>query len=264
MSADTRPPTRWGKPGDTGPAVSPDEPRMLQGPDPRRSEFLRVLRIGREFIKGLRKMHFIGPAVTVFGSARFDEDHEYYRLTREVSKRIAGSGITVVSGGGPGIMEAANRGAKDAQDANPDAGKSVGCNIVLPFEQEPNPYLDVFVEFEYFFVRKVMLLKYSFAFVVMPGGFGTMDEAFEAITLIQTGKIKSFPIILMGKDYWQPLVDFARDTMVGRATISPEDLDLVTFTDDPDEAMSVIGRAHKEAEQLYARRKLSPLWFLWE
>jgi len=194
----------------------------------------RVLRIAMEFIRGFRKLHFAGPCVTVFGSARFKEDHRYYAMARDVSARIAKLGFTVMTGGGPGIMEAANRGARDV------GGRSIGCNIMLPMEQEPNPYVDSFVEFRYFFVRKVMLVKYSYAFVVMPGGFGTLDEVFETLTLVQTGKISDFPIILMGKDYWEPLMTFFREKLITERTIDPRDLDLLTLTDSPEEAVDRI------------------------
>jgi uncharacterized protein (TIGR00730 family) len=216
---------RWGKA-----TRNIEEGEFLEGPKPRRVEFFRVVRIALEFIKGFRALHFVGPCVTVFGSARFKEDHHYYHLARDVSARIGAMGFTILTGGGPGIMEAANRGARDAK------APSIGCNIELPMEQEPNPYVDKFVEFRYFFVRKVMLVKYSYAFVVMPGGFGTLDEVFETITLIQTGKIKDFPVILMGVDYWQPLMEFIRSRMIAERTISPTDLDLVFLTDSPAEA----------------------------
>jgi uncharacterized protein (TIGR00730 family) len=179
---------------------------------------------------GFRTLHFIGPCVTVFGSARFKEDHRWYKMAREIGAGISHLGFTVMTGGGPGIMEAANRGAKDVD------GRSVGCNIILPFEQQPNPYLDTYVNFHYFFVRKVMLVKYSYAFVVLPGGFGTMDEMFEALTLIQTKKIRNFPIVLMGREYWQPLMDFLH-SMIAAKTISQEDLNLLLFTDSVEEAM---------------------------
>jgi uncharacterized protein (TIGR00730 family) len=185
----------------------------------------------REFIRGFRALHFVGPCVTVFGSARFKEDHPYYDLARKVGARLSHIGFTVMTGGGPGIMEAANRGAKEA------GGTSIGCNIILPHEQEANPYLDRVVTFRYFFVRKVMLIKYSYAFVVLPGGVGTMDELFEAFTLIQTKKILDFPVVLMGKDYYQPLIDYLK-RMVEAGTISPEDLDLLRVTDSVEEAMS--------------------------
>jgi hypothetical protein len=206
-----------------------DEVRFLRGPKSRSSEFLRVLRIMWEFIKGFRKLHFAGPCVTVFGSARFEESHRYYKLGRAVGGELAQLGFTTMTGGGPGIMEAANRGAKEA------GGRSFGCNIELPFEQSCNPYLDDWLDFRYFFVRKVMLVKYSYAFVILPGGFGTMDEIFETLTLIQTGKIEDFPVILMGSDYWEPILSFMRESMVDEGTISAEDLDYLSVTDSIDE-----------------------------
>lgn len=205
----------------------PDVPAFLAGPAARLREFARACRIFAEFIRGFRALHFVGPCVTVFGSARFKDDHEFYQLARDMGARIAGMGMTTMTGGGPGIMEAANRGAREA------GGRSIGCNIVLPMEQKPNPYLDKFVEFKYFFVRKVMLVKYSHAFVVMPGGFGTLDELFEALTLVQTKKIRSFPIVLMGTAFWNPMLDFIRQTLLRAGTISPADIDLLTVTDDP-------------------------------
>jgi uncharacterized protein (TIGR00730 family) len=210
-----------------------DERVFLKGPQPRRWELWMLGRILREFLRGFRVLHFVGPCVTVFGSARFAEDHPYYRLAREVGSRLSKIGFTVMTGGGPGIMEAANRGAKEA------GGHSIGCNITLPLEQEPNPYLDEVVTFRYFFVRKVMLVKYSYAFVVMPGGIGTMDELFEAATLIQTRKILSFPVVLMCREYWQPLDDLLK-RMVAARTIDAADLDLLLLTDSVDEAMAHI------------------------
>jgi len=219
----------WGKaPSDH------EERQFLAGPRPRGYEFVRVVRIAQEYVRGFRALHFVGPCVTVFGSARFGEDHPYYELSREVGRQISKAGFTVMTGGGPGLMEAANRGAKD------DGGRSVGCNIHLPKEQQPNPYLDTFVEFQYFFVRKVMLAKYSYAFIAMPGGFGTMDELFEIATLIQTGKIRDFPCILMGVEFWQPLIDFMRGTLVGLGTIERSDLDRLHLTDDPEYAANQI------------------------
>lgn len=209
---------------------------FLDGPKSRLSELARLLRITGEFFRGFRDLHFVGPCVTVFGSARFKEDHAYYAMAREVGKRLAQAGATVLTGGGPGIMEAANRGAKEA------GGYSIGCNIRLSTEQQPNPYLDRWITFRYFFVRKVMLVKYSYAFVVMPGGFGTLDELFEAVTLVQTRKIDSFPVILMGVDYWAPLLAFVRQTLVAAGTISPSDADLMTPTDSPDEVEGIIRR----------------------
>jgi len=189
--------------------------------------------------------------VTVFGSARFAEDHAYYALAREMGRCIAGLGLTTMTGGGPGIMEAANRGARDV------GGASIGCNIVLPAEQKPNPYLDRFITFRYFFVRKVMLVKYSVAFVVMPGGYGTLDELFEAATLVQTRKITSFPIVLMGVDYWAPLVEFIRGTLLANGAIAAEDIQLLTVTDSVAEAESAIrkGLERQRASWLEAPKR---------
>ncbi len=211
--------------------------QFLTGPRARLEELARVLRISTEFIRGFRALHFVGPCVTVFGSARFTEDHRYYQLARDTGKALAEAKLTVMTGGGPGVMEAANRGAKEG------GGKSIGCNIELPHEQEPNPYLDKFVEFRYFFVRKVMLVKYSAAFVVCPGGFGTMDEVFETLTLVQTAKIGHFPVVLMGVEFWTPMLDFLRNRMVAQGTIGADDLDLITLTDDPAVAVAAAARA---------------------
>jgi uncharacterized protein (TIGR00730 family) len=205
------------------------EREFLSGPHSRFREFTFVVRVMLEFIRGFRVLHFVGPCITVFGSARFKEDHPHYDLARSVGARLADMGFTVMTGGGPGIMEAANRGAKEA------GGTSIGLNIELPFEQHSNPWLDVMVTFEHFFVRKVMLVKYSLGFVVLPGGFGTMDELFEAITLIQTKKITNFPIVLMGKEYYSEIVDTIRNRMVTEGTISKDDLDLFLVTDSIDE-----------------------------
>ena len=208
---------------------STSEREFLEGPHSRLREFSFVLRVMREFIRGFRLLHFVGPCTTVFGSARFAEDHPYYRMGMEVGARLAEMGFTVLTGGGPGIMEAANRGAKEA------GGTSIGLNIELPFEQHANPWLDEMIEFEHFFVRKVMLVKYSMGFVVMPGGFGTMDELFEAITLMQTKKITNFPIVLMGTEYYGEMVKQLTDKMLEQGTISPSDLDLFCLTDSIDE-----------------------------
>lgn len=208
-------------------ADAEDDIRLLDGPRERSSELRRAVRIFLEFTRGFRALHFAGPCVTVFGSARIPEGDPRYELARRVGRELARAGYTVMTGGGPGIMEAANRGAKDV------GGRSLGCNIRLPEEQQPNRYLDRFVEFRYFFVRKVMLLKYSYAFVVLPGGFGTLDEVFETATLIQTGKIRDFPIVLMGSEFWLPLLDFLRASLVAPGLIAARDLDLITVTDDP-------------------------------
>lgn len=206
------------------------EIKFLEGPQSRFEEFKFTLKVFREFIRGFRALHFSGPCVTVFGSARFSEDHPYYQFTQKLSAEIARLGFTIMTGGGPGIMEAANRGAREA------GGKSVGCNIILPFEQYANPYLDKWVNIRYFFVRKTMLIKYSYAFVVMPGGFGTLDELFEALTLIQTGMIKEFPVIVFCKDFHQKLIDYI-EGLIESGTISPIDMDLVLLTDSIEEAL---------------------------
>ena len=212
-------------------------------------------RIVREFLRGFRVLHFVGPCVTVFGSARFAEDHPYYGLARQVGSRLSEIGFTVMTGGGPGIMEAANRGAKEA------GGYSVGCNIALPTEQKPNSYLDEVLTFRYFFVRKVMMVKYSYGFVVMPGGVGTMDELFEAATLIQTKKIQNFPVVLMCREYWHPLELLLKD-MVQARTIDAADLNLLLLTDSVDEAMAHI---QKHAVQQFGLRKVpKPSRFLRE
>ena len=217
------------------PAASPatEEARFLNGAHPRGSELMRLLRIGSECLRGFRRLHFLGPCVTVFGSARFPEGHPYYALTQAVGAELARAGFTVITGGGPGLMEAANRGARQA------GGGSIGCNIVLPQEQQPNPYVDEFVEFRYFFVRKLMLVKYSYAFVAMPGGFGTMDELFEIATLIQTGKVSKFPVFLMGADYWAPLLEFL-EKMAEQKTIDPLDTRLFQVSDSPEAVAEVI------------------------
>jgi uncharacterized protein (TIGR00730 family) len=207
----------------TAPPERADEV-MLEGPHSRFDEFITLLRVMRDFLRGFRVLHFVGPCVTVFGSARIREDDPHYQLAREMGAAITRLGFTVMTGGGPGIMEAANRGAKEA------GGRSVGCNIQLSFEQAPNPYLDRCVRMHYFFVRKALLIKYSYAFVVMPGGAGTLDELFEALTLIQTGKIRNFPIVIMGTDYWVELLGFFQK-MARTGMISVPDLSLVYATD---------------------------------
>jgi uncharacterized protein (TIGR00730 family) len=227
----------------TLPKPNGDEKFFLEGPNPRRTELWMLLRIFREFFRGFRRLHFVGPCVTIFGSARFKDDHPYYSLAREVGAAVSQLGFTVMTGGGPGIMEAANRGAKEA------GGYSIGCNIALPFEQSPNPYLDEMLEFRYFFVRKTMLIKYSYAFVVLPGGLGTMDELFESLTLIQTRKIRHFPIVLMGIDYYAPMINFL-GSMVEAGTISRSDLDLLMVTDSVEEAMAHIEKFAVQKFQL--------------
>jgi uncharacterized protein (TIGR00730 family) len=243
----------WGKA-----TRSREEGNFLEGPRSRDSEFWRAVRIFLEFIRGFRALHFVGPCVTVFGSARFSAEHRYYELARQVAGRITRLGFTIMTGGGPGIMEAANRGAREA------GGRSIGCNIELPHEQQPNPYVDKFVEFRYFFIRKVMLVKYSYAFVVMPGGFGTLDELFEALTLVQTGKIQNFPVVLMGTEYWGPLLEFMRGKMTAEATIGPTDADMLFVTDSVDAAVAPIEHNAIKAFGLTRRRKMRRWWFLGE
>ena len=206
---------------------------FLEGPRSRFAEFFTLLRVMRDFLRGFRALHFVGPCVTVFGSARIPRDDPHYELTRKMGAAIARLGFTVITGGGPGIMEAANRGAKEV------GGRSIGCTIELPSEQPTNVYLDRCVRLHYFFVRKTLLVKYSYAFVVMPGGAGTLDELFEALTLIQTAKIKNFPIVIMGTDYWKELLHFIA-TMAQRSMIADADLKLIYATDSIDEAIAHI------------------------
>lgn len=211
-----------------------EERRFLSGPNARATELLRAFKIFLEFVRGFGKLRRVGPCVTVFGSARFQEADPHYGLARETGRLLAEVGFTVMTGGGPGIMEAANRGAKDA------GGRSVGCNIELPLEQVPNRYLDQWILFRHFYVRKVMLVKYSYGFVVMPGGFGTLDEVFETVTLIQTRKIEHFPIILMPSDFWIPILDVLRGTLAAAGTIDTGDLGLLHLLDSPEEAVQRI------------------------
>ena len=206
---------------------------MLEGPHSRLDELFTLFRVMADFLRGFRALHFVGPCVTVFGSARIKADSPYYDLARKMGAGLARLGFTVMTGGGPGIMEAANRGAREA------GGRSVGCNIKLPFEQAPNEYLDRSVTLYYFFVRKTLLIKYSYAFVVMPGGSGTLDELFEALTLIQTGTIQNFPIVVMGTDYWRELTSLL-EKMARLGTISASDLSLVFVTDSVEEAIEHI------------------------
>jgi uncharacterized protein (TIGR00730 family) len=228
------------------------EIRFLEGPRSRWDNFKFVVDIAWEFIRGFRALHFSGPCVAVFGSARFTEANPYYGLTRQLSAEIAKLGFTIMTGGGPGLMEAANRGARDV------GGRSVGCNIVLPMEQEPNPYLDKWVNIRYFFVRKTLLIKYSYAFVIVPGGFGTLDELFEAVTLIQTGKIKDFPVIIFGREFHQELVAHI-EKMRQLKTISETDLQLFLVTDSIDEAVELLRKTIKKFGLTQAKRTPSRL-----
>jgi uncharacterized protein (TIGR00730 family) len=241
---------RWGKTaGDTA------EPRFLRGPRPRGAELVEAARIFAECVRGFRGLHFVGPCVTVFGSARFTEEHPYYTMARELGAKLAGAGFTVMTGGGPGIMEAANRGAKDV------GGRSVGSNIILPVEQRPNPYLDRWVEFRYFFVRKMMLEKYSYAFIAMPGGIGTLDEIFETSVLIQTGKMKEFPFVLMGTSFWKPLVAYLRESLLQAGTIDESDAARWIVTDSPEEAVGLIrARAMRQFGLTYGPRAKKRWW----
>jgi uncharacterized protein (TIGR00730 family) len=196
----------------------------------------RVFKILAEFVEGFETLSRVGPSVSVFGSARVREGDYYYELARKVGRLLAEEGVGVMTGGGPGIMAAANQGAMEK------GGRSVGCNIELPYEQKPNPYTNVNISFNYFFVRKVMLVKYSSAFIIMPGGFGTLDEMFEAVTLIQTRKIKPFPIILMGRDYWCGMRQWINDCMLEKGFINKTDLDLLRVVDDPFDAVDIVKR----------------------
>ena len=246
------------KPEPATPAQREPELQFLTGPRPRHFELWSAVKILVEFVRGFRALHFVGPCVTVFGSARFKEDHPYYNSAREIGKLLVKAGFTVMTGGGPGIMEAANRGAKDV------GGRSIGCNILLPQEQAPNPYLDIMVNFRHFFVRKVMLVKYSYAFIAMPGGYGTLDELFEAATLIQTAKIEHFPLVLVGKEYWQPLLEFVNGTLVPQGTIGPEDPGILMITDSPEEAVRWIREITMHQFGLSYAKKISRKWYLGE
>jgi uncharacterized protein (TIGR00730 family) len=239
------------------PIGSKQEAVFLEGPHSRWKELTFLVHVMREFIYGFRKLHFIGPCVTVFGSARFKESHPYYNTARQIGREIVKLGFAVMTGGGPGIMEAANRGAKD------EGGRSIGCNIILPKEQKPNPYLDRWVDIDYFFVRKVLLTKYSYAFVVMPGGYGTLDEFFESITMIQTGKFQKFPVVLMGKAYHEKLYNHIQ-MMITDQTISPEDIKLFLFTDSIEEAIAHIQKFGIESFGLKKKRIIRPFKLLGE
>ena len=238
-------------------STPPDVVRFLRGPEPRGTELVRAIRIFTEFIRGFRAFHFVGPCVTVFGSARFDASHPSYAVAREIGGRLAKAGFTVITGGGPGIMEAANRGAREA------GGLSIGCNIELPREQKPNEYLDRWVTFRYFFVRKVMLVKYSYAFIALPGGFGTLDELFETATLRQTGKLRDFPLVLVGSEFWRPLVDFLT-TLVKAGTIDAADLQRLRVLDSPEQVVAEIADVAMRRFGLTYGPRLSRRWYLGE
>ena len=221
-----------------GDATTEDEKFLERRPSP---DFLqtdpwRALRILGEFVEGFDAMARVGPAITVFGSARTRPDDPVYEMARAIGKGLAEAGYAVITGGGPGAMEAANRGCREG------GGLSVGCNIELPHEQGLNPYVDLGVEFRYFFARKVMFVKYADGFVILPGGFGTLDELFESLTLIQTGKVRHFPVVLVGRAYWEGLLAWIRDTLVTHGTVDASDLDLLLITDDPKEAVELIQR----------------------
>lgn len=226
-----------------------EERSWLAGPRSRFHDLCSLFRVSLDFIRAYRILHFVGPCVTIFGSARTKPGTQWYELARKMGAACSELGFTVLTGGGPGIMQAGNQGAYEA------GGRSIGVNIMLPFEQEVNPYVHRSVTMRYFFTRKTMLVKYSYAFIVMPGGAGTMDEMFETMTLIQTGKLNNFPIILMGKDFWQPLMDFLYK-MADEGMISPEDPELIFFTDDVEEAKAHLQR--HAVRQFGLRRKNTP------
>lgn len=239
-------------------SVAADEARFFQGPQPRGVELGKAFEIFCELMRGFRTFHFLAPCVTVFGSARLGEASPHYALSQEVGLRLARAGFGVMTGGGPGLMEAANRGAKDA------GGFSVGCNIELPKEQQPNSYVDRWITFRHFFVRKLMLVKYSYAFIAMPGGFGTMDEIFEVATLVQTQKIKQFPLVLIGREYWGPLMGFLRDRLLGAGMIDPTDYDRLLVTDSPDEAVRSVTDVALHQFGLTYGPQAKRRWYLWE
>ncbi|BAI69170.1 conserved hypothetical protein [Hydrogenobacter thermophilus TK-6] len=219
------------------------ELRLIEELKIKQGDTWRVLKIMSEFVRGFDELSNVGPAVTFFGSSRLGEEDKYYKFAYRTAFRLGQMGFCIITGGGPGVMEAANRGAYDA------GALSVGLNIEIPKEQVPNRYQNKSLQFDYFFVRKVMLIKYSFAYVIFPGGFGTLDELFEALTLIQTGKSHRFPVILFGSKYWGPLLDFMREVMVPHRTISQEDTKLLTLVDDPE---AVISQVLSEVERQYA------------
>ena len=244
--------TKNQKHGDV-PSVTEDQ-RLLAGPSREQPSFIdsdpwRVFRIQGEFVEGFDRLAGLGSAVTLFGSARTAPDHPWCQAAVETARLLAESGLAVITGGGPGIMEAGNRGAREA------GGVSVGLGIELPFEQGVNQYVDIAVNFRYFFVRKMMLVKYAQAFVIFPGGFGTLDELFESMTLIQTGKISHFPVVLFGTEYWGGLLAWVRNTMLAHGNISAEDLDLITLSDSPEEVRDIVVNATSDGKNLDEREE---------
>lgn len=229
------------------------ESQFLSGPDSRGREFLFLIKVFFQFLRGFRYLHFIGPCITVFGSARFSPENIYYQQAYHVGQMLARMGFGVVTGGGPGIMEAANKGAREA------GGISIGCTIKLPKEQQPNAYIDTVVDFDYFFIRKVLLTKYSYAFIVFPGGFGTLDELFEILTLIQTGMVHNFPVVIVGTDYFKDIRDMI-DKMIAEKTISPDDEHLILFTDNLEDAEVHIRQFIRSHYKVVRK----PLWWLGE
>jgi hypothetical protein len=215
------------------------EKLFLAGRRNREADLVSAVRFFMEFLRGFESFDFARPCVTVFGSSRFDENHRYYQLARAIGERLAAAGYAVMTGGGSGIMEAANRGAREA------GGLSLGCNIRLPREQKPNAYLDKFIEFEHFFARKVMLVKYSCAFVVMPGGFGTLDEALEIATLIQTEKLERFPLIAVGADFWDKFLEFVSEAMLKEGTIGLEEMAFIHRVDSADEVVDIVRKSRE-------------------
>ncbi|RXJ49692.1 LOG family protein [Gelidibacter gilvus] len=236
--------------------LSKDESLFVRGPLSRFKEFTFAVKVFINFLKAFRKMHFIGPCVTVFGSARFTNDSEHYKNAEKIGAALAKTGFTVMTGGGPGIMEAANKGAFEA------GGNSVGYNIILPFEQKPNPYLHKWIDIPYFFIRKVILIKYSYAFVVMPGGIGTLDELFEALTLIQNKVISDFPIVIFDSVYHNELWEHIQ-LMAENESISPEDMELLFVTDSVEDLMAHI-ESHTIKKFGLIRKPVKPKWWLGE
>ncbi|HEY0154599.1 MAG TPA: TIGR00730 family Rossman fold protein [Longimicrobium sp.] len=228
---------------------STEDERLLESPalqqarssvDFTQSDPWRVFRIMGEFVEGFDALAKVGPAVTLFGSARVQPGHPQYEAARETARLLGKAGFGIITGGGPGIMQAANQGAREA------GALSVGANIELPFEQALNPYVDIAINFRYFFVRKTMFVKYAEGFIIFPGGFGTLDELFEALTLIQTGKVRNFPVVLFGTEYWRGLIDWIHQTLLDEGKISPEDLDRLLITDSPEEATRIISECYRE------------------